>query len=388
MLTKANAAVLLLCTRLAFASVADKIGHFSPTDTVDRFPPQQTAQDAATRGFCQAPVQKQLRFDVAPDWEMANTICCHNTKYAEPSGYFDTNRVRLFSRFKVEEKSHTFYDSVCGIPLFTAPVGRSMAEWQAESTAHGWPSFRPAEIVEQNVVQYPNGEVRSKCGTHLGHNIPDGKGARYCIDLVCISGYPAFGVTQEPQIVKATSRSKPTARQVRRIKKVLRAAGRQSPDGRRLLQAPGARGENSKNAALGDEVRRAEHVFFHKMQRAVQGVSEGASASSGGKQARGRKLLAVGSERWPRHAGSAENALAEVTILSTPHGRSTSRPLLAELACGTGACSSNISGIARVALPGARALSSSGALLASLPRRPAALVGPTQAIRRCNASVL
>jgi hypothetical protein len=40
--------------------------------------------------------------------------------------------------------------------------------------------------------------------THVaGHNIPDAKGDRYCIDLVCISGYPQFGVTQEPQIVSA-----------------------------------------------------------------------------------------------------------------------------------------------------------------------------------------
>jgi peptide methionine sulfoxide reductase MsrB len=122
------------------------------------------------RGFCKAPVMKNLRFDVAPDWEMANTICCHNTKYAEPSGYFDTARVRLFSRFKTEEKSHTFYDAVCGVPLFIAPVGRSMSAWEDESTEHGWPSFRPAEVVAQNVRQLSNGEVRSVCGTHLGAN--------------------------------------------------------------------------------------------------------------------------------------------------------------------------------------------------------------------------
>lgn len=193
---KAIFSLLLVIVPFAEGSVADKIGNFDPYDTVNRFQPAASAQDVATRGFCQAPVKKALRFDVSPDWEMANTICCHNTKYAEPSGYFNTDRVRLFSRFKVEEKSHTFYDSVCGVPLFTAPVGRSLAEWQAESTAHGWPSFRPAEIVDQNVVQYANGEVRSVCGTHLGHNIPDDKGARYCIDLVCISGYPAFGVAQ------------------------------------------------------------------------------------------------------------------------------------------------------------------------------------------------
>jgi hypothetical protein len=124
------ALLLVLLLPSAESSVADTIGHFNPYDTVNRFPPAASAQDAATRGFCQAPVKKQLRFDVAPDWEMANTICCHNTKYAEPSGYFNTDRVKLFSRFKVEEKSHTFYDSVCGVPLFTAPVGRTMAEWQ------------------------------------------------------------------------------------------------------------------------------------------------------------------------------------------------------------------------------------------------------------------
>ena len=198
--------LLLLAVAPSAASLADKIGNFDPYDTLNRFHPAASAQDAAQRGFCQKPVAKELRFDVAPDWEMANTICCHNTKYAEPSGYFNTPRIHLFSRFKSEENSHTFYDSVCGIPLFTAPVGRSMAEWQAESMEHGWPSFRPAEVVGKNVVQYPNGEVRSACGTHLGHNLPDRNGPRYCIDLVCVSGYPAFGTEQEPRIAAARGR--------------------------------------------------------------------------------------------------------------------------------------------------------------------------------------
>ena len=35
-----------------------------------------------------------------------------------------------------------------------------------------------------------DGEVRSACGLHLGHNIPDRQGDRYCIDLVCIAGKP------------------------------------------------------------------------------------------------------------------------------------------------------------------------------------------------------
>mmetsp|Transcript_1139 Transcript_1139/g.2479 ORF Transcript_1139/g.2479 Transcript_1139/m.2479 type:complete len:191 (+) Transcript_1139:3-575(+) len=157
-----------------------------------------SSKDQAMRGQCDKPVEKNLRFGVAPDWEMANTICCHNTKYAEPSGYFHSSRVNLFSRFKPEESSHTFYDSVCGIPLFIAPRGRTMAEWTAESYEHGWPSFRPEEVVQENIVVMPGGEVRSVCGTHLGHNIPDDKGARYCIDLACIAGMPRIGTHLEP----------------------------------------------------------------------------------------------------------------------------------------------------------------------------------------------
>jgi peptide methionine sulfoxide reductase MsrB len=30
----------------------------------------------------------------------------------------------------------------------------------------------------------------SLAGTHLGHNLPDSKGNRYCINLVSVAGYP------------------------------------------------------------------------------------------------------------------------------------------------------------------------------------------------------
>jgi peptide methionine sulfoxide reductase MsrB len=30
-------------------------------------------------------------------------------------------------------------------------------------------------------------------GTHLGHNLPDGKGNRYCINLVSVAGRPEGG---------------------------------------------------------------------------------------------------------------------------------------------------------------------------------------------------
>jgi hypothetical protein len=124
-------------------------------------------------------------------------------------------------------------DSVCGIPLFVAPRGRTFAAWEAESLSHGWPSFRDPvstypsshlvghvraldlavgygpisrvcvprarprppcaqEVVEGNVIVGKDGEVHSKCGTHLGHNLPDAGDprSRYCLDLVCLAGNP------------------------------------------------------------------------------------------------------------------------------------------------------------------------------------------------------
>lgn len=42
----------------------------------------------------------------------------------------------------------------------------------------------------------PSGETVSIDGTHLGHNLPDTKGRRYCINLVSIAGYPTTTTTQ------------------------------------------------------------------------------------------------------------------------------------------------------------------------------------------------
>ena len=89
-------------------------------------------------------------------------------------------------------KVTTFYDPVCGLPLFTAPVGRSFDEWKAETEEHGWPSFRKEEVVTENVITDESKEyVFSVCGTHLGSYLPDEIGGRWCIDLACISG-PSF----------------------------------------------------------------------------------------------------------------------------------------------------------------------------------------------------
>ena len=84
----------------------------------------------------------------------------------------------------------TYYDSVTGKALFKSPVGRDAMAFLQESKVHGWPSFRDSEVNWDNVRTLRNGEVVSMDGTHLGHNLPDGKGNRYCINLVSISGNP------------------------------------------------------------------------------------------------------------------------------------------------------------------------------------------------------
>ena len=62
----------------------------------------------------------------------------------------------------------TFYDSVTGRELFRAPQGRTWEQFMVESRAHGWPSFRDAEVVTENVKELAGGEVVSVDGTHLG----------------------------------------------------------------------------------------------------------------------------------------------------------------------------------------------------------------------------
>jgi len=92
-----------------------------------------------------------------------------------------------------EGKEITFYDSNTGKPLFVAPKGRSMEDFLKESGSHGWPSFRDEEVVWENVRCLGDGESVSVDGTHLGHNLPDSSGNRYCINLVSVAGRPVGG---------------------------------------------------------------------------------------------------------------------------------------------------------------------------------------------------
>lgn len=84
----------------------------------------------------------------------------------------------------------TFYDSNSGEALFYAPRGRSYDQFVRESKQHGWPSFRDDEVNWERVRVLPDGETVSIDGTHLGHNLPDRSGNRYCINLVSVAGKP------------------------------------------------------------------------------------------------------------------------------------------------------------------------------------------------------
>ena len=119
------------------------------------------------------------------DFKTADRIGCFNRHYAEYRGYaFEAPRTYLdyLNARKTSNEQIAYYDPVDGSPLFVAPRGRSMDSFIKESVKHGWPSFRDEEVVWQNVRTLANGETVSVAGTHLGHNLPDSKGNRYCIN--------------------------------------------------------------------------------------------------------------------------------------------------------------------------------------------------------------
>jgi len=161
-------------------------------------PGDESIMRPKAHGTSETPVQLNLRWDV--DNDQANQICNHNRHFAEFSGYWKTTP--LYAEVTSSDEPITYFDSNTGKPLFIAPQGRSMAEFVAESSKHGWPSFRDEEVVWENVRCLPGGETVSVDGTHLGDNIPDASGSRYCIDLLCISGNPTG---DEETVMKAES---------------------------------------------------------------------------------------------------------------------------------------------------------------------------------------
>ena len=139
-----------------------------------------------SHGTANKPVQSNLRW--ACDSKIADRICNFNRHYAEHSGYWETTD--FLKEEGGSQQEINFYDSNTGKLLFVAPKGRSMDNFLVESRNHGWPSFRDEEVVWENVRCLPGGEAVSVDGTHLGHNLPDRKGSRYCINLVSVAGRP------------------------------------------------------------------------------------------------------------------------------------------------------------------------------------------------------
>ena len=139
-------------------------------------------------GTSSTPVQENLRWNC--DNAKADKICNFNRKYAEHSWYYRTRSDFMKEANSIKEM--TFYDSNTGIPLFI--VGgdnkRTLKEFLRESAFHGWPSFRDNEVNWEHVRVLKDGETVSVSGTHLGHNLPDKNGARYCINLVSVAGRP------------------------------------------------------------------------------------------------------------------------------------------------------------------------------------------------------
>ena len=138
-------------------------------------------------GTCVGAVPESIRWGC--DRDTADRISCYNRHYAEHSGYFQSTSFVNYAKAAGEKNEQIiFYDSVTSKKLFVAPVGRSMDDFLIESENHGWPSFRDPEVVQSTVRVLPNGETVSADGTHLGHNLPDTKGNRYCINLVSVAG--------------------------------------------------------------------------------------------------------------------------------------------------------------------------------------------------------
>jgi len=148
---------------------------------------EDTLMAPKDHGTTSIPVQDNLKYGVSQ--KLSDKICSYNRHFAENSGYY---RYTNFEDVMYSAKGPvTFYDSVTGKPLFQAPIGRSLEQFVRESEIHGWPSFRDEEVIWDNVrVLKSSGETVSVAGTHLGHNLPDKSGNRYCINLVSIAGNP------------------------------------------------------------------------------------------------------------------------------------------------------------------------------------------------------
>jgi len=90
-------------------------------------------------GTCSRGLQPNLKWNV--DAAKADQICCFNRHYAEHSGYAFKKSVTWLSEVNKEGQTE-YFDSIHGKRVFKGPVGRTWEDFELESRAHGWPSFR------------------------------------------------------------------------------------------------------------------------------------------------------------------------------------------------------------------------------------------------------
>ena len=176
---------------LVFITIGSSFSLFGPKMTPnDKGLPLMGEEELMSQkghGTSKSPVMKDLRWQC--DWDKADQIVNFNRHWAEHAGYWE--KTSFLKDHTGNDSEITFYDSVTGKPLFVwKSEVRSWKSFVEESKKHGWPSFRDEEVVWENVRCLKDGETVSIDGSHLGHNLPDGKGNRYCINLVSVCGTP------------------------------------------------------------------------------------------------------------------------------------------------------------------------------------------------------
>jgi len=88
---------------------------------------------------CKDAVQGKLNYGISgrncsfgceKEMLLSESVCCDKrlNDYAEPQFLFEAPDINLFEELD-SSKVTTFYDSVCGVPLFQAPVGRTFEAW-------------------------------------------------------------------------------------------------------------------------------------------------------------------------------------------------------------------------------------------------------------------
>lgn len=136
-----------------FDALKSKTARYGPPVVIG----EEEIMSQKAHGTSAVPVQKELRWSCRDD--LADQICNFNRHYAENAGYWERSTTFLKEEgTPTSEGEVTFYDSNTGEPLFYGPRGRSWDSFVKESRAHGWPSFRDAEVNWEHVRVLSNGE--------------------------------------------------------------------------------------------------------------------------------------------------------------------------------------------------------------------------------------